>query len=105
MSDMVISRAGANSIFEFLSIKLPMLLIPLPLSQSRGDQIENALYFKDRGYCNILEDENINKDFLDKIFDTYEHIDGFKKNMDNQNELGNIDDVVNKIIELQKKYN
>lgn len=52
-----------------------------------------------------MEDENINKDFLDKIFDTYEHIDGFKKNMDNQNELGNIDDVVNKIIELQKKYN
>ena len=105
MSDMVISRAGANSIFEFLSIKLPMLLIPLPLSQSRGDQIENAKYFKDRGYCNILEDENINKEFLDKVFDTYEHIDGFKKNMDNQKELGNIDDVVNKIIELQKKYN
>ena len=49
-----------------------------------------------------MEDENINKDFLDKVYDTYEHIDEFKKNMDNQNELGNIEDVVDKIIELQK---
>lgn len=102
ISNMVISRAGANSIFEFLYVKLPMLLIPLPLSQSRGDQIENAEYFKDRGYCNVLDDENINNEFLDKVFDTYEHINEFKNNMDNQKELGNIEDVVNKIIELQK---
>ena len=39
VTDMVISRAGANSIFEFLSLNLTMLLIPLPLSQSRGGQI------------------------------------------------------------------
>lgn len=102
ISDMVISRAGANSIFEFLSVKLPMLLIPLPLSQSRGDQIENAKYFKGRGYCNVLEDENINKEFLDKVYDTYEHIDEFKKNMDGQKELGNIENVVNKIIDLKR---
>ncbi len=39
---------------------------------------------------------------IDIVYDTYEHIDEFKKNMDNQNELGSIEDVVNKIIELQK---
>ena len=103
ISDMAISRAGANFIFEFLSIKLPMLLIPLPLSQSRGDQIENAKYFKDRGYCEVLYDEDISKCFLDKVFDTFEHISDIKKNMDNQKELGSIEDVVNKIIELEKK--
>ena len=40
MSDMVVSRAGANAIFEFLALKKPNLLIPLPAASSRGDQIQ-----------------------------------------------------------------
>src|SRR5699024_334085 len=39
IADYVISRAGSNAIFEFVALRLPMLLIPLPLSASRGDQI------------------------------------------------------------------
>ena len=50
----------------------------------------------------IDKEFQINKEFLDKVFDTYEHIDEIKKNMDNQNELGNIEDVVNKIIDLKR---
>src|SRR5699024_10045911 len=42
ITDYVVSRAGANAIFEFLSLKIPMLLIPLSLAASRGDQIDNA---------------------------------------------------------------
>src|SRR5690606_33532502 len=38
ITDFVISRAGANAIFEFLALDLPMLLIPLSLAASRGDQ-------------------------------------------------------------------
>ena len=42
MADIVISRAGANSICELLALKKPNLLIPLSAHSSRGDQILNA---------------------------------------------------------------
>ncbi|MFU1792623.1 undecaprenyldiphospho-muramoylpentapeptide beta-N-acetylglucosaminyltransferase [Paenibacillus azoreducens] len=61
MADLVISRAGSNSIFEFLSLRKPMLLIPLTLQQSRGDQILNARSFEKAGYGKVLEEENLNE--------------------------------------------
>ncbi|MCR5651116.1 MAG: undecaprenyldiphospho-muramoylpentapeptide beta-N-acetylglucosaminyltransferase, partial [Lachnospiraceae bacterium] len=39
LSDLVISRAGANAVIELLSLKEPNILIPLPGKSSRGDQI------------------------------------------------------------------
>ena len=36
-----------------------MLLIPLPMSASRGDQIKNANYFKNRGWANLLYQEKM----------------------------------------------
>ena len=64
ITDYVISRAGSNSIFEFLSLKKPMLLIPLPLSASRGDQILNAEYFQKKGYALTLPQEELNTERL-----------------------------------------
>ena len=51
LADLDISRAGSNFIFEFLALRKPMILIPLPKKSSRGDQIENAKAFnlKDLG--------------------------------------------------------
>ncbi|MCC3372704.1 undecaprenyldiphospho-muramoylpentapeptide beta-N-acetylglucosaminyltransferase [Cohnella sp. REN36] len=59
MSDLVVSRAGANAIFEFLALRKPMLLIPLPAGQSRGDQILNANAFREAGYCEVLAEERL----------------------------------------------
>ena len=56
-ADIVISRSGSNSIFEFLALKKPMILIPLPKSSSRGDQIINAQIFHSKGYAHILYQE------------------------------------------------
>ncbi|MGM0880337.1 MAG: undecaprenyldiphospho-muramoylpentapeptide beta-N-acetylglucosaminyltransferase [Bacillota bacterium] len=64
MSDIVVSRAGSNSIFEFLSLKKPMLLIPLTKEQSRGDQILNAQSFEKSGYCDVLYEEQLTVDTL-----------------------------------------
>ncbi|WP_025333765.1 undecaprenyldiphospho-muramoylpentapeptide beta-N-acetylglucosaminyltransferase [Paenibacillus sabinae] len=64
MCDFVISRAGSNSIFEFLSLKKPMILIPLTKEQSRGDQLLNAGSFESRGYCKVLLEEQLNPDSL-----------------------------------------
>ncbi len=59
LADFVISRAGSNAIHEFLALHKPMLLIPLPLSASRGDQILNAESFEKRGYAIVLREEKI----------------------------------------------
>lgn len=58
-ADIILSRAGANSVFEILALKKPSLLIPLPLAQSRGDQILNAKYFEKHGYAKVLEQEKM----------------------------------------------
>ena len=59
IANYVISRAGSNSIFEFLELKKPMLLIPLSIHASRGDQVLNANFFKKMGYAMVLEEENL----------------------------------------------
>ena len=64
LSDIVISRAGANSICEFLALRKPALLIPLSAAASRGDQILNANSFKKQGYAAVLEEEHLNGDTL-----------------------------------------
>src|SRR5690606_32800509 len=48
-ADRVVSRAGANTLFELLALRKPMLLIPLPGKASRGDQLLNAESFVSRG--------------------------------------------------------
>ena len=58
-ADIVVSRAGSNSINEFLALGKPMLLIPLPLAQSRGDQILNAASFQKQGFASVLNEEDI----------------------------------------------
>lgn len=68
ITDYVISRAGANAIFEFVALQLPMLLIPLPLSASRGDQIDNARSFASLGVAKVLLEEDMtNETFLEAI--------------------------------------
>jgi UDP-N-acetylglucosamine--N-acetylmuramyl-(pentapeptide) pyrophosphoryl-undecaprenol N-acetylglucosamine transferase len=63
-SDFIISRAGSNTLFEIILLKKPSIIIPLPKDSSRGDQIENALYFESRGLCKIIMQENLNKENL-----------------------------------------
>ena len=63
-ADMVISRAGSNSISEFLALKKPALLIPLSAKASRGDQILNAQSFEKQGYCLVLNEEDMTPESL-----------------------------------------
>ena len=64
LTDIVVSRAGANAICELLALRKPSLLIPLPAASSRGDQILNARSFEKQGFSMVLEEENITPDSL-----------------------------------------
>ncbi|ANU28234.1 undecaprenyldiphospho-muramoylpentapeptide beta-N-acetylglucosaminyltransferase [Planococcus versutus] len=68
MTDFVVSRAGSNSIFEFLALKKPMLLIPLSIQKSRGDQILNANLFEKQGFAHVVEEEQLSADrFMEEL--------------------------------------
>lgn len=63
-ADLVLSRAGSNALSEFEALRIPMLLVPLPHSASRGDQIENAERFRQRGLAHVLPQEELNPQTL-----------------------------------------
>jgi UDP-N-acetylglucosamine--N-acetylmuramyl-(pentapeptide) pyrophosphoryl-undecaprenol N-acetylglucosamine transferase len=97
MADIVLSRAGSNSIFEFLTLRKPMLLIPLSKGASRGDQILNARSFQKAGYCEVLMEEDLsNESLLQAIYQLYrerqKYIDNMKKSEAN--------DALNKLLTL-----
>lgn len=58
-ASLVVSRAGANTLFELLALRKPHLLVPLSRRVSRGDQIENAEFAAAAGYSAVLPEENL----------------------------------------------
>lgn len=59
MADLVVTRGGANALFELLALQKPMLIIPLPKAESRGDQLQNAKYFAEKNYAKVLYQEDL----------------------------------------------
>ena len=58
VNDLIISRAGATTIFEILALKKLNILIPLSKRVSRGDQEINALSFEASGYSKVISEED-----------------------------------------------
>lgn len=59
VADVVLSRAGSNTLSELLALQKPMLLVPYPLGASRGDQIENAKSYAAQGLARVLMQEDM----------------------------------------------
>ncbi len=64
LADIVISRAGANALSELMALGKKVLVIPLPKTASRGDQIENAMAYNNRKHLIILEQKHLSSDTL-----------------------------------------
>ena len=97
-ADLIVSRAGANSICEILALRKPNVLIPLSAAASRGDQILNANSFAKQGYSTVLEEEKVTDATLfDAIHDTYENRRTFIDSME-KSHLNNAIDTIMKLI-------
>ena len=59
LTDVCVSRAGANAICEILALRKPNLLIPLSANASRGDQILNADSFENQGFSEVLTEDQL----------------------------------------------
>jgi len=100
MCDIVISRAGANAICELLALKKPNLLIPLSANASRGDQILNAISFKQQGFSSVLPEEDITPErMLDAVNELYNNRDRYFEAMESSQQ----GDAINLIINLIKE--
>ena len=98
LTDLVISRAGANAICELLALHKPNLLIPLSANASRGDQILNARSFERQGYSVVLEEEELNHDvLLDAIMNLYQNRETYIQAMKNSPQQNSIDTIIDLI--------
>jgi len=107
-ADYVISRAGANVIFELLALNKPTLLIPLSKKISRGDQILNAKSFEKEGFSLVLDEDEMmenEKMLLAKIKELTENRNILIKNMKNSGITNGVEAilaVIRKSMELNK---
>lgn len=68
-SDIVLSRAGANSIWECSVLGKPLVLIPLCGSGTRGDQVDNAAFFEKQNAAKVLLGDDVTFDNLKKLLE------------------------------------
>lgn len=103
MSDVVVSRAGANSICELLALHKPNLLIPLSAAASRGDQILNAGSFEKQGFSMVLMEENLTTSTLiSSVEQLYENRGKYIQAMKNSKQMDSIDMIVDLINQVAK---
>lgn len=104
LSDIVISRAGANAICELLALRKPNLLIPLSANASRGDQILNARSFERQGFSIVLEEEEVTKaSLLEAVNKLYANRSTYMEAMRNSGQHDSINTIVNLIEESMLK--
>ena len=101
MADIVVSRAGANSICELLALKKPNILIPLSTKSSRGDQMLNARSFEQQGFSLVIDNDDLDEDILvETIEDLYKNREKFIENM-NKSNLHSATNTIVKLIDEQ----
>lgn len=103
LSDVVISRAGANAICELLALRKPNILIPLSAAASRGDQILNARSFEKQSFSVVIEEEQLTTESLSAaIKEVFEHKEKYISAMGNSSQTDAIVTITNLIKENSK---
>ena len=104
LADIVISRAGANAICELLALRKPSLLIPLPASSSRGDQILNAKSFESQGFSMVADEDDLTPyTLVEKVHELYFTRQSFIDAMQNSSQRNSIATIIELIENEVKK--
>ncbi len=98
MADLIISRAGATTIFEILALKKLHILIPLSKKASRGDQIINAKSFESNGYSKVLFEED-DVDIVKSIEEVFMNKANYYEKMNHTNANS-----VKSVVQIIEKY-
>jgi UDP-N-acetylglucosamine--N-acetylmuramyl-(pentapeptide) pyrophosphoryl-undecaprenol N-acetylglucosamine transferase len=82
VADLVLSRSGANTVFELIVLRKPCILIPLPWAV-RNEQEEHAKILKKAGVCEIFYQNENEKKLLRTIDNMIKNIETYKNNFKN----------------------
>lgn len=100
-ADIIVSRAGATVLFEYLALRKPHLLVPLSRKASRGDQILNSNSFKKQGFSAVIEEEELNnRSFMEEIDKLYSSRSSYIEAM----KLSTVGNGVDRVIEVIEKH-
>ena len=103
MADVVISRAGANAICELLALNKPNILIPLPSSTSRGDQLLNAHSFEAQGFSIVIDEDDLSEKLLvEKVQELYCNRQSYINAMKQSPQLASIETIMGLINDFVK---
>ena len=102
-ADILVSRAGSNSLCEILAVRKPALLIPYPKGASRGDQLLNAESFRAQGFSYVLQQEEMTPETLVKGIEKLYHDRGaLYEAMATEPTANGIDNVLDQIYKYAK---
>lgn len=95
-ADIVISRAGINTVAELLYFEKPSFLTPISYSQN-NEQVKNAQFLKDAGLAEVYDENHLTpKEFKEKLFNMYANLSKYEKK---KNEF-NFETAAQKIVEV-----
>ena len=106
-ADFAITRSGASSIAELVNLKIPFVAIPLPSSADQH-QYKNALDFKNKGFCFLLEEKFIHSklfDILNDLNKNREKLNLLKNKMQNHSDINVLTEVTNFIVKFLNEKN
>jgi UDP-N-acetylglucosamine--N-acetylmuramyl-(pentapeptide) pyrophosphoryl-undecaprenol N-acetylglucosamine transferase len=105
-SNLVISRAGAGSLFEIIGVEKPSIIIPSP-NVANNHQYYNALELSEAGAIVLMEEETLESKTLAKeineLLNNQEKINELKKNMADYKKIKPLDTIYQNIKELTSK--
>ena len=81
-SALIISRAGANTVLELCLVKLPSILIPLPISGG-GEQKAQALWMQRMGVSKLFSQYDNSQDLRAMIDTVYQYREDMKEEFKN----------------------
>lgn len=81
IANLVIGRAGANTVNEILYLKKPAILVPLSFAQ-KEEQLKNAMLLKDLGLAEVINENIETSDFLKRVIKMLKNLDKYRVNQE-----------------------
>jgi UDP-N-acetylglucosamine--N-acetylmuramyl-(pentapeptide) pyrophosphoryl-undecaprenol N-acetylglucosamine transferase len=86
-ADLVISRAGANTLSELAYFSIPTIVIPIPYLY-KNEQNRNAKFFSEAGLCEVIPQDSLSSEkLLSKIKEFLKNIKKYKESAKNSKSL------------------